>query len=87
MQTVKSYRYILDPSSKKYKCPSCSQLSLVIFIDSEIGEMMENYGRCDRESKCGFFYHPSKDGFQNNKTSVIVENPFFEAFPWKNRSN
>ena len=81
MQTVKTYRYILDPSSKKYKCPNCGRFSWVIFIDSETGEMMESYGRCDRESKCGFFYHPSKDGFQNIKTSVIVENSFFETAP------
>lgn len=81
MQTVNSYRYILDPSSKKYKCSDCDQLSLVIFIDSETGEIMENYGRCDRESKCGFFHHPSKDGLQNNKTSMIVEDSFFETVP------
>lgn len=87
MQTVKSYRYILDPSSKKYKCPNCGQFSLVIFIDSETGEIMESYGRCDRESKCGFFYHPSKDGFQNNKTSMIVENSFFETVPTFHKNN
>lgn len=81
MQTVKTYRYILDPSSKKYKCPDCDQLSLVIFIDSETGEMMENYGRCDRESKCGFFYHPSKDGFQNHKSSSVLDHPFCEIAP------
>ncbi len=57
------YRYKLDPGSKKYKCPNCGKFSLVIFIDIETSELMENYGRCDRESKCGFFYHPSKDGF------------------------
>ena len=54
--SMNRYRFILDPSSKKYKCPNCGKFSLVIFIDTETGELMENYGRCDRESKCGFFY-------------------------------
>ena len=75
------YRFILDPSSKKYKCPNCGKFSLVIFIDTETGELMENYGRCDRESKCGFFYHPSKGGFQNQTNSEISNDTFIEIFP------
>ncbi len=75
------YRYILDPSSKKYKCPNCSKFSFVVFIDSETGEICENYGRCDRESKCGFLYHPSRDGFQNRTNSEISNNSFIEISP------
>lgn len=78
---MNKYRYILDPSSRKHKCPNCSKISLVIFIDSETGEVMENYGRCDRETKCGFFYHPSKDGFQNHTNSEISNNTFIEISP------
>jgi len=78
---MKRYRYNLDPSSKKYKCPNCGRFSLVIFIDSETGEFMEHYGRCDRESKCGFFYHPSKDGFQNNTNSTVLNYSTYEIFP------
>ena len=78
---MNKYRYILDPSSKKYKCPNCGSFSLVIFIDSETEEISENYGRCDRESKCGFFYHPSKDGFQNRKNLGISDNPLYEIEP------
>ena len=78
---MNKYRYILDPSSKKHKCPNCSKISLVIFIDSETGEAMDNYGRCDRESKCGFFYHPSKDGFQNCKNSGVMDKPYYEISP------
>ena len=75
------YRFILDPSSKKYKCPNCGKFSLVIFIDTETGELMENYGRCDRESKCGFFYHPSKDGFKSCKSSTVVDHSTYEFLP------
>ena len=77
------YRYKLDPSSKKYKCPSCGKLSFVIFIDTETSKIMENYGRCDRESKCDYFYHPSKDGFKNCKSSTVVDhftNEFCPSF-------
>ncbi|SIS84563.1 hypothetical protein SAMN05421789_108120 [Kaistella chaponensis] len=77
---MKRYRYNLDPSSKKYKCPNCGKFSLVIFIDSETGEIMEHYGRCDRESKCGFFHHPSKDGFQNSKSSTVLDLSTYEFF-------
>ena len=72
MQSINTYRFILDPTSRKYKCPNCGQRSFVIFIDSQTGEIMEEYGRCDRESKCGFFYHPSKGGFNNSRNSDIV---------------
>ena len=78
---MKRYRYNLDPSSKKYKCPNCGKFSLVIFIDSETGEIMEHYGRCDRESKCGFFHHPSKDGFQNSKSSTVLDHLTYEFYP------
>ncbi len=81
MQRVNKYRFILDSSSKKYKCPNCGKFSLVIFIDSETGELMENYGRCDRESKCGFFYHPSKDGFQNCTNSKVLNFSTHDFFP------
>ena len=78
---MNKYRYILDPSSKKHKCPNCIKISLVIFIDSETGEAMKNYGRCDRESKCGFFYHPSKDGFRNRTNSEISSDFVIETSP------
>ena len=81
------YRYKLDPGSKKYKCPNCGKFSLVIFIDIETSELMENYGRCDRESKCGFFYHPSKDGFQNSKSSTVLNHSTYEFFPSFHRND
>ncbi|MCT4085518.1 hypothetical protein HZP81_17365 [Elizabethkingia anophelis] len=62
---MNNYRFTLDRSSKKYKCPNCNQRSFVIFIDTETGELLHSYGRCDREAKCGCFLHPSRDGFDN----------------------
>lgn len=81
------YRYKLDPGSKKYKCPNCGKFSFVIFLDSKTAELMENYGRCDRESKCGFFHHPSKDGFKNLTNSVISNDAFIEIWPSFHKNN
>ena len=74
MKNNKNYRYKLDPSSRKTKCPNCGQKSFVGMIDSETGEFLQDYGRCDREVKCGFMKHPSKDGFDNNFTSYYESN-------------
>ena len=55
------YQNILDKSSKKFVCPNCNQHTLVRFIESETGNFLaENYGRCDRESKCGYYAPPPK---------------------------
>jgi hypothetical protein len=53
------YRYILDRSSKKYRCPSCGKKSFVRFIDTETGEVLPDpLGRCDHEASCGYFQRP-----------------------------
>lgn len=55
-------KYTLDPSSKKYICPSCGKKTFVVIID-ENGEVTdsERYGRCDREDKCGYFLRPERE--------------------------
>ncbi|WP_339660706.1 DUF6371 domain-containing protein [Croceibacter atlanticus] len=56
------YRYILDTSSKKYRCPNCHKKTFVRFIDTETGEVMpDEFGRCDRESKCKYFNAPKSE--------------------------
>lgn len=53
------YRYILDSSSKKFRCRKCTKKTLVKFIDTKTNDLMtDEFGRCDRESKCGFFKYP-----------------------------
>jgi len=60
------YRYILDSSSKKFRCRKCTKKTLVKFIDTKTNDLMtDEFGRCDRESKCGFFKIPK--GFNNDK--------------------
>lgn len=70
-------RYIFEKGSKKHLCPNCDKKRFVRYIDTETSEYLsELYGRCDRESKCGYFLNPYKDGYakaiwkqeQGNKT-------------------
>lgn len=59
---MKTYKYKLDKSSKKYICPGCEKKTFVRFVDSVTGEFQpELYGRCDREDNCGYFMYPKSD--------------------------
>ena len=58
------HRYILEKGSKKHHCPNCNKKSFVLYIDTETGEYLPNqYGRCDRESKCSYFLNPYSNGY------------------------
>lgn len=61
---MKTYKFKLDKSSKKYLCPSpgCGKKTFVRFVDSLTGELQpEQYGRCDREDSCGYYMYPKTD--------------------------
>jgi len=58
------YRYILEKGSKKHLCPECEKKRFVRYIDTQTGEYLpEQYGRCDRESKCAYHLNPYLDGY------------------------
>lgn len=60
------YRYILQTGSKKYICPSCGKKCFVPYLDTETGQPLpEQYGRCDRETNCAYWFNPYKDGYAN----------------------
>jgi len=53
------YRYKLDKSSKKFNCPNCGKKRFVRYIDNENDQYSsEEFGRCDREVKCGYHKYP-----------------------------
>lgn len=56
------YRFQLPKKAIKVDCPNCGprhRKTLSLFVDSVTGETLPDmYGRCDRESKCGYFLSP-----------------------------
>ncbi|MBN1117964.1 MAG: hypothetical protein JXA77_12200 [Bacteroidales bacterium] len=61
---MNEHRYILEKGSKKHLCPECDKKRFVRYIDTETGQLLpEQYGRCDRESNCGYFLNPYTDGY------------------------
>lgn len=60
------HRYILEKGSKKHLCPAtdCGKRTFVHYIDTDTGDYLpEQYGRCDRESKCSYHLNPYLDGY------------------------
>jgi hypothetical protein len=52
------FKYSLDKSSKKFKCPGCGKKSLVRYIDIDRQYASDEFGRCDREVNCSYFVKP-----------------------------
>ena len=56
-----NFKYTLDKGSKKFICPNCRKKSFVRYVDNETDNYLaDNYGRCDRESKCGLHQSPPR---------------------------
>ena len=60
------FKYHLDKTSKKFNCPKCGKKSFVKYIETETGHYADSqYGRCDREIKCGYFEYPNGNSIIN----------------------
>ena len=57
-----TYKYTLDKSSKKYRCPQCGKKTFVLYVDSEGNFAPEEFGRCDRQDNCGYLLYPTSEG-------------------------
>lgn len=81
---ITEHRYIFEKGGKKHRCQNCDKKRFVRYIDTQTGKYLpEQYGRCDRESKCGYFLNPYLDGYakaiweqeQGNKTDWKPQQP------------
>jgi len=69
---MKQYKYILDKSSKKFVCPNCNKKTFVRYIETETGSyQFEDFGRCDRETNCGYHNTPKRE--INNWVNIVVK--------------
>lgn len=61
-----SFRYQLPRKAIKTDCPACGpkhRRTLSRYVDTLTNELLpEQYGRCDRESNCGYHLNPYKKG-------------------------
>lgn len=65
---MNQYKYSLDPSSKKFTCPSCNRQTFVRYIENANSSYLDaEFGRCDRETKCAHHNLP-----KNNKGGLFV---------------
>ena len=66
---MKTYKYSLDRSSKKYICPDCNKKTFVLYINNSTGEPLHaTVGKCDRDDNCRHHYSP-KQYFADNRIS------------------
>ena len=50
----------------KFNCPKCNKKRFVKYIETETGHYADSqYGRCDREIKCGYFEYPNGNSIIN----------------------
>jgi len=51
-----------NASQQKHRCPQCGHRRFVRFVDIQTREYLSiEYGRCDREENCRYYYHPAWD--------------------------
>ena len=67
---MKQYKYKLDTSNKKFGCPDCNKKTFVKFIETETGNYLaDEFGRCDRQSNCGYFRRPESNTIETFKVT------------------
>jgi hypothetical protein len=72
----KSFRYQFPKKAIKSDCPNCSpnhHKTLSRYVDAQTGDTLpEQFGRCDRETNCGYHLSPyTKDASDNSYASEV----------------
>lgn len=72
---MKQYKYTLDKSSKKFGCPKCNKKTFVKYLNTQNDiYLSDEFGRCDRESNCGYYLKPEAE-FKNTYEIVNIPKP------------
>lgn len=66
-----SYKFVLEKysgSGSRHTCPKCGNpKSFTRYINVESNDYISSeFGRCNRESKCGYLYYPPSEYFRDN---------------------
>lgn len=97
--STKSYIYELRRGSVKEICPQCGQRRFVPYVLAADGKTIigAEYGRCDREQKCGYFRYPhnlkqaTKMELKTKKTELppmlqFSKEALFETMKWREKT-
>lgn len=72
-------RNTLEQGSRKYHCPDCGKKTFVRYVDTHTAKYLpEQYGRCDREIKCGLHNPPPQPELQEIKCLAVPFNKLTE---------
>lgn len=70
------YRYEFEKGSKKHHCPRCEKKTFVRYVDNQTSEYLPlEFGRCDREHKCGYVAHPQGEHVNTYKVKYTPPPP------------
>lgn len=76
---TKNYKWTLRRGSQKEFCPCCGQKRFVPYVSTADGVTpadVTKYGRCDRETNCGYHAYPSSDVATPENAKPIERPPF-----------
>jgi hypothetical protein len=74
---MKQYKYSLDSTSKKFICPKCNKGTLVKYVENALGTHLSDlYGRCDRETSCGYHCSPVSEKVTVDNVIEVIEPSF-----------
>lgn len=73
---MSGYKWMLRKGGKKERCPQCGKMRFVPFVLSADGvtKAGPEYGRCDRETSCGYFRYPDRP-VDTGKVIVRIPEP------------
>lgn len=77
MLETMQYRFKLMPgtAANLQHCPRCQQKRMSPYLDTITGRILEGFGRCNRESSCGFMRIPEREPGQPGQMVEVLPAP------------